>query len=92
MPILRFGLILLIIGCYSQALAKDEYAQVPCAIQISSQASDGKYALSDIVRIARENGMKAVVITERDLMRWEYGLWPLRNVIKKRVEDKSLFK
>lgn len=25
-------------------------------------------------------------------MRWQYGLWPLRNVVKKTVEDPSIFK
>lgn len=66
--------------------------QVPAAIQISSRISDGKYSIPEIVRICRDGKYKVVVITDRDLMRWEYGIWPLRNIFKRTVEDKSLLK
>lgn len=69
-----------------------ELIQVPAAIQISSKASDGKYTIPQILRICRDQGFKAVVITDRDLMRWEYGIWPLRNILRKTVEDNSISK
>jgi hypothetical protein len=85
--ILVFGIILVSWRCFSQDLI-----QLPMITHISSTVSDGKYSLFEIVKIAKENGIKVVIITDRDLMRWEYGIWPLRKIIKKRVERNSIFK
>lgn len=68
------------------------FFQEPVAMQISSTVSDGKDSLRDIVATVRKSGIKVVILTERDLMKWEYGLWPLRNLIKKTVEGRSLLK
>ncbi len=65
--------------------------QVPAAIEIASNVSDGEYSLRRIVETARESGFKVVIPADRDFMRWEYGVWPLRNIIKKRVEDPSIW-
>ena len=69
-----------------------ELIQAPAAIQITSVVSDGKYTLSEITAIARRNGFNVVIFTDRDLMRWQYGFWPLRNIFKKTVEDNSISK
>ncbi|MCD6228597.1 MAG: hypothetical protein J7K17_03895, partial [Candidatus Omnitrophica bacterium] len=69
-----------------------DWIKLPAIIHIASTVSDGEYSLSEIVKIAKDNGIKVVVINDRDLMRWEYGIWPLRNLIKKRVEINSIFK
>lgn len=83
---------LLFLCILQQTGVAEELRQVPVAIQISSKISDGKYTISEIVHIAKKNAMQAVIITERDLMRWEYGLWPLRNLIKKKVETGSVLR
>jgi len=85
-------LVFVCISCWGKSCFAQNYIQAPAAIQISSQVSDGKYTLRGIVAIAKENGIKVLVIADRDLMRWEYGIWPLRNIIKKTVEEKSIFK
>lgn len=75
--------------------AKDnthQFKQFKAAIQISSVISEGEYSLEEIVRIAKEKGFSVVIPTDRDVMRWEYGLFPLRNVIKKRIEHNSVFR
>jgi len=69
-----------------------DWIKLPAIIHIASTVSDGEHSLSEIVKIAKDNGIKVVVINDRDLMRWEYGIWPLRNLIKKRVEINSIFK
>ncbi|HAH20730.1 MAG: hypothetical protein A2Y00_07425 [Omnitrophica WOR_2 bacterium GWF2_43_52] len=74
----------------SKTAFAEELLQVSAAIHISSTVSDGKHSIAEIVRIARENKMRVVVITDRDFMRWEYGLWPLRGVIKKAVTSNSV--
>lgn len=86
-----FSLFALVLFILSGLASAGELFQVPAAIQIASTVSDGKYSLDEIVRTARENGIKIVILGERDFMRWEYGLWPLRGLIKKTVESNSLF-
>lgn len=54
--------------------------------------SGDEYALEQIAKIAKEAGISLVVFTDRDQMKWVYGLWPLRNIIKKSVEQNSIFK
>jgi len=70
----------------------DELLQVPAAIHIASKVSDGKYSIPEIASLAKENNIKVLIITDHALMRWQYGLWPLRNVVKRTVEQKSVFK
>ena len=70
----------------------EELIQAPAIIHMRSTISDGKYSIPEIIRIAKQNNIKIVVITDRDLMRWEYGLWPLRNIIKMVINDNSVFK
>jgi len=84
--------ILLITTCPFDISGAQDLIQAPAAIHISSVVSDSKYSIAEIVRIAKENKIKIVIVTDRDLMRWEYGLWPLRNIIKKTVEANSIFK
>jgi hypothetical protein len=84
--------ILLITICHFDISGAQDLIQAPAAIHISSVVSDGKYSIAEIVKTAKENKIKIVIVTDRDLMKWEYGLWPLRNIIKKTVEANSIFK
>ncbi len=89
----RILCLLTFISCAVCASAcADEYDQVKGVIQISSVISDGTHLIRDIVDTASTEGFKVVVITDRDSMRWQYGLWPLRRVIKMTVENSSIFK
>ncbi len=82
----------MILMFFPREIFAQDLIQVPAAIQISSQVSDGKYTIPEILSICRQQKFKIVVITDRDLMRWEYGVWPLRNILKKTVEDGSILK
>ncbi len=73
------------------ARAQDEL-QVPVALHLSSRLSDGNYTIAQIARAARAQGIGALLLSERDLMRWEYGLWPLRTLIRRRVETASILR
>lgn len=76
--------------CAVSACFGEELLQVPAVVGISSTVSDGEYSLEDIVSAAKDAGFKAVMLTDRDSMRWEYGVWPLRRMIGKAVEDSSI--
>jgi hypothetical protein len=84
-------LVSLILNCSCNIGKGEELIHAPAAIHITSTVSDGKYTISEIARIAKQNNIKVVIITDHDLMRWEYGLWPLRNIIKRTVESNSVF-
>ena len=85
-------LALVILGCFCRISAGEELIQAPAAIHISSIISDGKHSIQEIAEIARENNIKIVILTDRDSMKWQYGVRPLRKVIKKTVEANSVFK
>ncbi|MFA5100303.1 MAG: hypothetical protein WC547_05430 [Candidatus Omnitrophota bacterium] len=68
-----------------------EYVQLPAAIHMASDISDGKLTLGQIAARAGENGISVLIPTDRDSMVWEYGMPGLRNIVKKRVSDRSVF-
>ena len=59
-------------------------------IDLRSNFSDGAYDVETLVRMAKERGFSVVVINDHDRMAMEYGLPPLRNVVKKREEKGSI--
>lgn len=85
--LLLAGLIVFLMCLSAQA---DDYTQVPAAIDIHSCVSDGRYTIPEIIEIARAGGIKALILSDNYLARWEYGQWPLRNILKKRVEHASV--
>jgi hypothetical protein len=75
----------------SPAFSQEKPLQLRAAIHLSSVVSEGNYDLPNIAALARHNGIAVVAVTDRDSMKWEYGFWPLRNIIKKAVWQHSLF-
>jgi len=59
-------------------------------IDLRSNFSDGAYDVETLVRTAKERGFSVVVINDHDRMALEYGLPPLRNLVKKREEKGSI--
>ena len=97
MPMKKFRLILFLTAVLTIIGIKQGFAQqtdkwVPTAIHIATTISDGSLSLDEIIKAARLKGIKAVIITDRDVMKWEYGLWPLRNIVKVIKESNSVFK
>ena len=94
--IIRFSICIVSLICGAVFLgadsvqAEEELIQVPALIQISSKLSDGRLELAEIVSAAKKSGIKAVIFTDRDIMRWEFGIWPLRNIAKKAVVNNSI--
>ncbi|MFA6216175.1 MAG: hypothetical protein WDL87_00775 [Candidatus Omnitrophota bacterium] len=88
----RFIFLLFLVLGMQRVAGAEELKQFPAAIQISSTASDGSYSLSEIAAAVRKNNFSILIITERDLMRWQYGFWPFSRIMQKTVEEKSLFK
>ncbi len=73
-------------------IANSEFIQVPMVIHVHSNFSDGEHSVEDIAQIAERKGIKSVIFSDHALMRWEYGLWPLQDILKKRVDKNSVLK
>jgi len=69
----------------------EEFIQAAAAINISSTVSDGKLSIPEIVKTAGKNNFQVLILTDRDFMQWEYGLWPFRRLIRKTVKSASVF-
>lgn len=68
------------------------YENFPAVVYVQSNFSDGRYSIGDLCRMARENSVKILILSDSLLRRWEYGLWPWRNLIKRTYEECSVLK
>lgn len=69
-----------------------DYRQVAGLIDLRSTFSDGTYDIETLVKMAKSRGFEVLVVNDHDRVAMEYGLWPFRNIVKKKVEKNSLNK
>ncbi|MBI4572928.1 MAG: hypothetical protein HY713_06535 [candidate division NC10 bacterium] len=63
---------------------------IPAVVHAHTTWSSGDFTLDGLVARARVVGVDAIFLTENHLQRFEYGLPPLRNLLRYRVEYPSL--
>lgn len=68
------------------------YIKVKCVVHVHTTVSSGHLSVGDYSRLAEKNGVGVVILTDVLLQRYEYGLWPLRGILKKIVEQGSVLK
>lgn len=68
------------------------YIKVKCVIHVHTTVSSGYLTIEDYSRLAGGKGVDAVILTDNLSQRYEYGLWPLRGILKKVVERSSILK
>ncbi|MDF1590720.1 MAG: SPOR domain-containing protein [Desulfobacterales bacterium] len=81
----------ILLACSGQ-LAAAEYVQLPGVVHVHSTVSSGLYSLEELVLLSKELGLEVLVMTDQDLVKLEYGIFPFRNLIKKKVERNSVTK
>lgn len=86
MILLLAALILLVPG----AAWAEEAVQIPGVIHVHTTRSTGSYSLDELIRRARADGIRALVLTENYLQRFEYGLYPFRGLLRVTEEFPSL--
>ena len=69
-----------------------DYQQVAGLIDLRTRYSDGAYSLQFLVKLAEKRGFRVVIPNDHDRMAMEYGIPPFRNILKKRVERRSINK
>ncbi len=79
----------LVLGA-SPVQAAGPLRQVPAVVHVHSTWSSGDQTLDELIARARAAGVEAIFLTENHMGRFEYGLPPLRNILRYRVEFPSL--
>ena len=82
-----FNLNLFVNTCFA-----GKYTLIPTVIHIHTDMGNGEQTPEEIVKIAMENGIKGVIFTDHDTMKWTYGVPPLRNIIQVVVDQNSILK
>ncbi len=86
----RFVYIFLILFVFAKGASTAEYELVTGVIHMDSEVSGGDLSLEKMVELAKEANMKYAIFTDHDTMKWEYGVRPLRKIIKKTIEKGSI--
>ncbi len=90
-PSARLGLALgLVILGGSPLQAAGPLRPIPAVVHAHTTWSSGDLTLDGLVARAMAVGVEAIFLTENHLQRFEYGLPPLRNLLRYRVEYPSL--
>src|SRR5207244_10419273 len=63
---------------------------VTTVFHVHSDISTGSDSLESLVAQARSYGIEAIILTDNFLLRFEYGLFPLRGLIRRTVTRSSI--
>lgn len=74
----------------SKVVLAREFIQLPGVIHVHSTYGSGRYTIEGLVGKAVEKQLEVLVLTDHDLVVMEYGIFPFRNLIKKKQERKSV--
>ena len=80
----------LVLASTMSAEASSTLRQIPAVVHAHSTFSSGDQTLDELITRARAVGIEAIFLSENHLQRFEYGLFPLRNILRYRVEYPSL--
>ncbi len=93
---LKRALALIFMGVFIFLGQADAFAQddkvVRGVMDIHSNISDGLSSLEKIAELGREERLSVLIFGDSALRKWEYGLWPLRNIIKKTYQENSVLR
>lgn len=68
------------------------YYQLPGVMHVHTTYSSGRYSIEELIAKADEKKLGVLVLTDHDQVVMEYGLFPLRYLVKKREEKKSVIR
>lgn len=69
-----------------------EYTLARGVIDLHSKISDGLYSQEKVIALAGDKGLEILIFNESALRKWEYGVWPLRNIFKKTYQENSVLR
>ena len=71
-------------------ISASEYIQLSGVIHVHSTFSSGRYSPEELVARAAVKHLEVLILTDHDQVVMEYGLFPFRNLIKRREERNSV--
>jgi hypothetical protein len=84
------ALALLIVLLWVTAVPAVQLSSIPTVIHVHSNWSTGEYSLDDLAAQAKTFGIAAIFLTENHLLQYEYGLPPLRDLLRYRADFPSV--
>jgi hypothetical protein len=78
-----------VVFCIRSGISED-YQQVAGLIDLRTTYSDGAHDLNFLIDLAKKRGFEVLFINDHDRMTLEYGIFPLRNIIRKKEELPSI--
>ena len=88
--ITNIAAIFLTLFVFSKTAVADKWIQLAGVIHVHSTFSSGRYSIEELVAKAGKQHLDVLVLADHDLVAMEYGLFPFRNLIKKREARKSV--
>ena len=93
-PLRLGGCVALAVVLWSAAVEAGEPGQawrpVTTVFHVHSDVSTGSDSIESLVMQARSYGIEAIILTDNFLLRYEYGLFPLRGLIRRTVSLPSI--
>jgi len=83
---------MVLVFSFGTKLYGQEYQQIAGLIDTRTTFSDGDKSLEELVKLAKKRGFHVLFVNDHDHMVMEYGLYPFRNILRKRVERTSILK
>ncbi len=88
--IITIAAVLIILFLSDTTVSARDFFQLPGVIHVHSTYSSGRYSIEELVAKAKDKNLEVLVLTDHDQVVMEYGLFPLRNLIKKREVRNSV--
>jgi len=84
-------LIVAALGIHNKSFGlADEFTQVAGIFDVHTNFSDGAHSLESLIKLAEKRRLNVLFINDHACIVLEYGLRPLQNILRKRVEKTSI--
>lgn len=87
---MRFAWPLLVLAAFLPAPWAHALERVPAVIHVHSDLTTGDFPLDELARMAEEEGIDALLLSENYLLRIEYGLPPFRSLTRVTRDERSV--
>ncbi|MEW5736094.1 MAG: PHP domain-containing protein [Thermodesulfobacteriota bacterium] len=74
----------------ARAHGEEPLQELPGVVHVHTTVSSGDTGLGDLVKMAQELGLEALVVTDHDRVVMEYGLYPFQGVLSKKESRPSV--
>lgn len=84
------AMLIVLLSIVSNVSPSHSLERIPGVIHLDTTIGDGMFSPEEMVRKVKEAGLKVAVVTDKDNQKVEYGIPPLRKIIRKTEERQSV--